>query len=53
MCVCVCNKSNSNVDSKNAFQQKNKYKGTLQHSHSKHWHMIDYIIVRHRDLQDL
>ena len=35
------------------FRQKNKYKGTWMHPRSKHWHMINYIITRKRDLQDL
>lgn len=35
------------------FQQKDKYKGTWMHPRSKHWHMIDFIIVRKRDMQDL
>ena len=35
------------------FRQKNKYKGTRQHPRCRHWHMIDYVIVRRRDLQDL
>ena len=34
-------------------KKKNKYKGTWQHPRSRHWHMIDYVIVRWRDLQDL
>ena len=35
------------------FHQKNKYKGTWQHPRSRHWHMIDYVIVHRLDLQDL
>ena len=35
------------------YRQKNKYKGTWMHPRSKHWHMIDYIITRRRDMQDL
>lgn len=35
------------------FRQKNKYKGTWMHPRSKHWHMIDYIITRKRDMQDM
>ena len=35
------------------FRQKNKYKGTWMHPRSKHWHMIDFIITRKRDLQDI
>lgn len=35
------------------FQQKNIYKGTWKHPRSKTWHMIDYVIVRQRDLRDV
>ena len=35
------------------FRQKNEYKETWMHPRSKHWHLIDYIITRKRDLQDL
>ena len=34
-------------------KKKNKYKGPWQHPCSRHWHMIDYVIVHQRDLQDL
>lgn len=35
------------------FQQPNKYKTTWQHPRSKHWHMLDYIVVRQRDVSDV
>ena len=35
------------------FQQKNRLKTTWMHPRSKHWHLIDYVIVRQRDLQDV
>lgn len=35
------------------FRQKNKFKTTWQHPRSKHWHLIDYVIVRARDLNDV
>ena len=35
------------------FQHKNKHKGTWMHPRSGHWHMIDFIITRARDRQDL
>ena len=35
------------------FQQKDKYKTLWMHPRSKHWHLIDYIIVRHSDIQDV
>ena len=31
------------------FQLKNKHKTTWMHPRSKHWHLIDYVIVRQRD----
>ena len=34
-------------------KQKKQIQGLWQYLHSKHWHMIDYIIVRRCDLQDL
>jgi len=36
-----------------SFQLKNKYKGTWQHPRSKHWHIIDYAVVRQRDRRDV
>ena len=35
------------------FQQTNKYKTTWMHPRSKHWHLIDYVITRQRDLKDV
>ena len=35
------------------FRQANKYKTTWMHPRSKQWHLIDYIIVRQRDIQDV
>ena len=35
------------------FQQADKYKVTWMHPRSKNWHMLDYVIVRKRDRQDL
>ena len=35
------------------FRQRNKFKTTWQHPRSKHWHLIDYAIVRSRDLKDV
>ena len=34
------------------FQLPNKYKMSWMHPRSKHWHLIDYIIVRRTDLQN-
>lgn len=35
------------------FQQKNSRKTTWIHPRSKHWHLIDYILVSRRDLCDV
>ena len=34
-------------------QQANKYKASWMHPRSKHWHLIDYAIVRQRDSRDV
>ena len=33
------------------FRMKNRYKTSWMHPRSKHWHLIDYVIVRKRDLK--
>lgn len=35
------------------FQQPNRLKTSWMHPRSKHWHLIDYIIVRQRDQRDV
>ena len=35
------------------FQLKNKHKTTWMHPRSKHWHLIDYVIVRQRDRSEV
>jgi len=35
------------------FQQKNRRKTSWRHLRSGHWHLIDYIIVRQRDVSDV
>jgi hypothetical protein len=35
------------------FQMKDKYKTTWMHPRSKHWHLLDYVIVRCGDLQNV
>ena len=35
------------------FQQANKFKASWMHPRSKHWHLIDYVLVRQRDLHDI
>ena len=35
------------------FRQKEKYKTTWQHPRSKHWYLLDHILVRQCDIQDV
>ncbi len=35
------------------FQTKNRFKTTWQHPRSKHWHLLDYVIVRQKNRQDV
>jgi len=35
------------------FQQANKLKASWMHLRSKHWHLIDYVLVKQRDLRDI
>lgn len=35
------------------FQMKNWLKTTWQHPRSKHWHLLDYVIVRQKDRRDV
>ena len=35
------------------FPLKNRYKGTWQHPRSKHWHQIDFIIMKSRDRKEV
>ncbi|XP_029648839.1 craniofacial development protein 2-like [Octopus sinensis] len=35
------------------FQQKDRLKTTWMHLRSKHWHLLDYVLVRQRDLKDV
>ncbi len=35
------------------FQLSDKYKTTWMHPRSKQWHLIDYVIVRQRDIPDV
>ncbi|KAI8737349.1 craniofacial development protein 2 [Biomphalaria glabrata] len=35
------------------FQQKSRFKTTWMHPRSKHWHQLDYIILRHCDVRDV
>ena len=35
------------------FQQKARFKTTWKHPLSKHWHLLDYILVRQKDVKDV
>ncbi|XP_051651908.1 craniofacial development protein 2-like [Manacus candei] len=35
------------------FQQKDSLKTTWMHPRSKHWHLIDYVLVRRRDVRNV
>lgn len=35
------------------FRQRDRFKTSWQHPRSKHWHLIDYVIVRKQDLRDV
>ena len=35
------------------FQQKARFKTTLGHPRSKHWHPLDYVLVRQKDKKDV
>ena len=35
------------------FRQRNSRKTSWQHPRSKHWHLLDYVIVRRRDRRDV
>ena len=47
-----CTENNLSISS-TFFQQKDKYKSTWMHPRSKHWHLIDYVLVRSRDIRDV
>ena len=44
----LCSEFNLTITN-SIFQQKNMYKGTWCHPRSKHWHTLDYIIMRQSD----
>ena len=47
-----CTENNLAISS-TYFPQKNKYKSTWMHPQSKHWHLLDYVLVRQRDVKDV
>lgn len=48
----LCSEHSLNITN-TTFQLKNKYKVSWMHPRSKHWHLLDYIIIRQRDNQDI
>ena len=48
----LCSEHNLTITN-TIFQQKTKYKTSWMHPRSKHWHLIDYIIVRRSDIRDV
>jgi len=45
--------TNQLIITNTVFQQSTKFKTTWQHPRSGHWHMIDHVITRQRDLSDI
>lgn len=35
------------------FQQKARFKTPWRHSSSKHWHLLDYVLMRQKDRRDM
>lgn len=48
----LCSEHNLTITN-TIFQQRTKYKTSWMHPRSKHWHLIDYVIVRRCDLRDV
>jgi len=48
----LCSEHNLTITN-TIFQQKAKYKTSRMHPCSKHWHMIDFIMVRRNDIKDV
>jgi len=44
--------AHSLVVTNTVFQQADKYKGSWMHPHSGHWHLIDFVFTRQRDLRN-
>ena len=44
--------AHSLVVTNTVFQQADKYKGSWMHPHSGHWHLIDFVLTRQRDLRN-
>ena len=52
MLLDLCTKQHL-VITNTVFQQANKLKASWLHPRSKHWHLIDYVLTRQRDLSDI
>ena len=52
MLLSICSEFKLTITN-STFQQSDKYKGTWRHPRSKHWHTLDYVITRQRDLKDV
>jgi len=52
MLLDLCAKHNM-VVTNTVSRQANKYKASWMHPRSHHWHLIDYVLVRQRDLHDI
>lgn len=48
----LCSEHNLTITS-TIFQQKNKYKTSWMHPSFKHWHLIDYVIMKRCDIRDV
>lgn len=35
------------------FRMKNQFKASCMHSCSRHWHLLDYIITKQKDIADI
>ena len=46
----LCSEYNLTITN-TVFRMKNRYKTSWQHPRSKHWHLLDYVIVRSSDLK--
>ena len=48
----LCSEHNM-VVTNTLYQMKNKYKTSWMHPRSKHWHLLDYVLVRQRDQNEV
>ena len=48
-----CNSNGLLLITNTVFRLPTRRKTTWMHPHSKHWHLIDYVIVRRKDRQDV